>query len=185
MQPIVLLSVLALNASGGQVTGHVTNSAGKPMRDACVIFVGDETARPLKGAMVDQRTISFIPHVKIVTAGTAVSFPNNDVVFHNVFAEYQAKRFDLGLYPRGQKKVVTFNKPGIVSLLCSIHPTMSAYIYVTESPYYAVTDAKGNYKISGIPSGSYRVEVWHETGKVQTFDVRVTGDGQKDFVYRK
>ena len=95
----------------------------------------------------------FLPHVSVVTAGTLVHFPNDDTVFHNVFAYFQAKKFDLGMYPRGATKSVTFDKPGLVVLLCNVHSDMSAYIMVVDTPYYAVTDKRGQYRHRGRATG--------------------------------
>ena len=33
---------------------------------------------------------------------------------------------------------------------------------VTSSPYFAVTDERGEFIIEGIPAGNYEIEVWHE-----------------------
>ena len=54
-----------------------------------------------KKIVLDQRNLSFSPHVLAVRVGTAVDFPNNDRVFHNVFSFRDGKRFDLGMYPVG------------------------------------------------------------------------------------
>ena len=39
--------------------------------------------------------------------------------------------------------------PGAV--ICDIHPWMSAWWMVLDHPYFAVTDAKGNYEIKNVP----------------------------------
>ena len=61
--------------------------------------------------------------------GTTVDFPNNDRVFHNVFSFRDGKRFDLGMYPIGTLRRVTFDKPGLSRLFCNIHPNMAAYVW--------------------------------------------------------
>jgi hypothetical protein len=48
-----------------------------------------------------------------------------------------------------------------VTLGCNIHDWMIAYIYVSDTPYYAVTRADGKAKISGLPAGEYVMQVWH------------------------
>jgi plastocyanin len=116
-------------------------------REAVIYLEGGQKAVPLPHAMVDQRNKTFVPHVSVVTVGTTVRFPNDDTVFHNVFAYFQAKRFDLGIYPRGASKSETFDKPGLVALLCNIHSNMSAYIVVVDTPYYAVSDSSGRFLI--------------------------------------
>ena len=119
-------------------------------------------------AVMDQQDLKFLPHVLPVLVGTAVEFSNNDKTFHNVFSTSEAKKFDLGLYSPGRRRSVTFDKPGVVRILCHVHPNMEAYVVVKSHPYYAATDARGNYSLGGIPLGKYRLEVWHpETGAKQ------------------
>ena len=92
--------------------------------------------------MVDQREIKFIPRVLPVLAGTTVSFPNNDTTWHNVYSKADAKEFDLGLYPAGETRSVTFDKPGIVRILCNVHPNMEAFIVVMEHRYFSTLDKR-------------------------------------------
>ncbi|MGO8671228.1 MAG: hypothetical protein ACLQVD_07690 [Capsulimonadaceae bacterium] len=151
-------------ADGADVTGIVRFPDGRPAGNAVVSLDGGPAGTPLSNAMVDQRHKTFIPHVSVVTRGTTVQFPNNDTVFHNVFAYYQAKKFDLGMYPRGATRSVTFDKPGVVVLFCSIHTDMNAYIMVVDTPYYAVTDGQGRFRIPHVAAGHYSLHGWQESG---------------------
>src|SRR5690349_4295222 len=101
-----------------EVTGQITLSDKGVAHEAVITLEGDQKSKPMPKAVVDQRNKTFIPHVSVVTCGTTIQFPNNDTVFHNVFAYYHAKKFDLGMYPRGAVKTVNFDKPGLVALLC-------------------------------------------------------------------
>lgn len=171
--PSLLVLLLARATMGAEVSGHLALSNGKPARNAAVWFSGAIKSTPMKGAMVDQHDFTFIPHVSMVTVGSRVRFPNNDTVYHNVFAEYNAKKFDLGMYPQGTEKRVTFDRMGLVVLLCSIHSEMSAYIMVVDTPFFTVADKNGNFRISNLTHGSYRFHVWHESG--QTAEEAFTG----------
>jgi plastocyanin len=111
---------------------------------------------------MDQRNETFVPHVLAVSAGMLVDFPNNDSTYHNVFSLSRTKRFDLGRYARGRSKSVRFDQPGIVRVFCDIHSHMSAFILVFGHPYFALTAGDGQYRIGGIPPGSYTVMAWHE-----------------------
>jgi hypothetical protein len=91
-----------------------------------------------------------------------VDFPNSDPVFHNAFSNFSGQPFDVGLYPPGTSRSVTFRQPGIVRVFCNIHSTMSAVIAVVPSPWYAVTDAAGRFSIGGVPAGEYQVHIVHE-----------------------
>ena len=43
-----------------------------------------------------------------------------------------------------------------------LHTWMSAAIVVTDTPFFAITDGAGRFKIEGLPAGAYEMEVWHE-----------------------
>ncbi len=155
-------------ASGCEVSGQLLLPGGRAAREAVVYLEGGPKAEPISKAVVDQREKTFIPHVSVVTLGTTVEFPNNDTVFHNVFAYFDAKKFDLGMYPRGASKRVTFTKPGLVALLCNVHSDMSAYIMVVDTPFFAVADRQGKFHIRNVPPGTYTLHAWQESGATLT-----------------
>jgi plastocyanin len=167
MHAIIPLILLMLpNQSTTELSGGVVSQDHKPVKNAAIwLLGGTKKAEPLKDALIDQRGKSFEPHVLIIPRGSSVNFPNSDTILHNVYAQFEAKRFDLGLYPKGQSKSQVFDKPGVVSVRCNIHSQMSAYIVVVETPHYAVTDEKGHFRISGIPPGTYQLHLWHESGR--------------------
>ena len=170
--------VPATSVLAGDVAGNVSivkKGAPVALRDAVVYLEGAKKAVPLQKAVIDQRDKIFSPHVLVVTRGTKVAFPNNDTVLHNVFAYYNAKKFDLLVYARGETKTQTFDKTGVVALLCNIHSEMSAYIIVVDTPYYAVSDKKGRYQIKDVAPGTYTLHVWHESGAQLTQSVTITG----------
>lgn len=167
----LLPALLAAN-----IVGTVTLSNGRPAGNAVVWLDGDAKSKPMAKAVVDQRNRTFVPHISVVTVGTQVQFPNNDTVFHNVFAAFDAKKFDLGLYPRGKTKVQKFDKPGLVALMCSIHSEMSAFVMVVDTPFFAVTDGKGAFRIADMVPGAYRLRAWHETGETSEAAVQLRSD---------
>lgn len=179
LRAFVVLLVLRAGsgARAGELTGQVT-AGGRAVRQA-VVFVDEIRTAPVgHRAMMDQRNRTFIPHVMAVQVGTHVAFPNHDTVFHNVFSFREGKRFDLGLYPVGTTKIVDFNQPGLVRIFCNIHSNMSAFIWVLENPYFAVTDASGGFRIAGVPAGDRVVRVWHERLGTHRLSVRVPREGE-------
>lgn len=155
------------------VEGSVTLSSGKPAKNAVVWLDGDKKGVPLKRAVIDQRDRQFVPHISVVTVGTEISFPNSDTVFHNVFAAFEAKKFDLGMYPRGKTKIQKFAKPGLVALMCSIHSEMSAYVMVVDTPFYTVAQKDGKFRIESVENGDYTVRAWHESGETSSTILKV------------
>jgi plastocyanin len=123
-------------------------------------------------AAIKQDDEQFSPHILPVARGTTVEFPNDDVVFHNVFSLSGLKTFDLGRYPKGASKSVQFEKTGIVQVFCHIHSDMSAVVLVLDNPFFAVPD-NAHYVIDNVPPGDYTIVGWHERIKPVTRTVHV------------
>jgi len=109
-----------------------------------------------------QKNKSFEPHVLVVPVGSVVEFPNRDPFFHNVFSLFEGKRFDLGLYEAGSTRDVHFDKPGISYIFCNIHPEMSAVVIALDTPYYGISDGRGEVVIPHVPVGRYTLRFWYE-----------------------
>ncbi len=117
---------------------------------------------PSPTARLLQKNKKFIPHVVVVTQGTQIEFPNQDLFFHNVFSIHQGKTLDLGLYESGAARKVRFSQAGVSYIFCNIHPQMSAVVVVLRTRYFALSDAEGNFQISHVPPGRYKLAVWYE-----------------------
>ncbi|HXP85686.1 MAG TPA: hypothetical protein VN841_13255 [Bryobacteraceae bacterium] len=130
----------------------------------------DGAALPLqpKTAQMAQRKKSFVPSVLAVPAGSTVSFPNFDPIFHNVFSNYAGQVFDVGLYAPGTDQKVVFRRAGIVRVFCNIHPTMSAIIVVADTPYMAVSNPDGSFRIDNVAPGEYQLHLYHERATGET-----------------
>jgi plastocyanin len=185
----VLLSLLLLpalaHAAGGEVSGEVTVIDGKkPRKDRSGVVVYLEGVPSPAGAppgsapsAMRQREQQFSPRVVAVQKGGKVEFPNDDKIFHNVFSLSQPAKFDLGLYKSGTSKSVTFDRPGTVDVYCNIHPEMVATIKVLDTPYFAVSDKDGRFKIAGVPAGTYPVVAWQPRGEPARGSVTVGSGG--------
>jgi plastocyanin len=119
-------------------------------------------ASPQKKFQLIQHNKTFQPHVLVVPVGSVVDFPNRDPFFHNVFSLFDGKRFDLGLYEAGATNSVRFDRLGVSFLFCNIHPEMSAVVVAVGTPYYGLSDRKGNLWIRNVPDGKYELHVWYE-----------------------
>jgi hypothetical protein len=118
-----------------------------------------------------------VPRVTVVLQGTTVDFTNSDAVGHNVYwpsiGGNKKLAHNLGTWPKGEKKSFQFMDAGAASLLCNVHPEMSAFLVVAPTPYFAVTDADGSFEIKDVPPGTYTLRTWSEDGKVTTQSVTV------------
>jgi plastocyanin len=177
---LAALWVLGTARVESTVSGRIMLPNGRPAAQAIVSLTGSVRPKPLGKVVVDQRDRKFIPHISVVTVGTEVDFPNNDVISHNVFTEFNSTKFDFGIYPKGTKKRQKFTSTGLAVIMCSIHPDMGAYIMVVDTPFYGITDKNGRYQISGVPNGRYKVDVWHESGAKKAFETTVSSEAPLD-----
>ena len=185
---ILVVALFSVAALAGTITGKVSGVSGKS-----VVYVdtipGKTFPAPAKSFFMDQKGLLFQPHVLVVPVGATVDFQNSDSVQHNVYwpsvGGNKKLTHNLGTWPQGQKRSFKFDQPGAVPLLCNVHPEMAGYVVVVPTPYYAETDASGNYKIENVPDGSYTVVAWHEGAKTQSKPVTVAGSGTADFTLSK
>ncbi len=121
--------------------------------------------KPDQDVLLNNVHCQFAPHVSAVMAGSRVRVKNSDPVLHNTHGTHgRPTVFNLALPNKDQVIDITrrLSKPGAIRVLCDAHTHMSAWLYVHDSPYIAVTDGSGRYRIDGIPPGRYAVVLWHE-----------------------
>lgn len=186
----VVVVVLSAVAFAGSISGKVSGVAGESAVYVDTI-AGKTFPVPTEHPVMDQKGLLFQPHILVVLQGTTVDFLNSDKVAHNVFwpslmqGTKKLPGKNLGTWPQGEKRPFKFDQPGVAAMLCNVHPEMSAYIIVSPTPYYAITDKSGNYKIENVPDGQYSVVAWHEGAKNSTKAVTVSGDTKADFTLSK
>ena len=82
--------------------------------------------------IVTQKGKAFSTKKLKIKVGDSVKFANEDPFSHNIFSLSPSKSFDLGSYPQGGSKSVTFDKPGMIEVECAIHPEMTLTIEVEK-----------------------------------------------------
>ena len=144
----------------------LTLGADRGVKGSVILLAGVTKGR--KGArevVVDNHKCLFVAHVTATGPGDRVRVKNSDAVLHNTHGFLgKPTVFNLALPNKDQMVDITkrLNKPGVVRVLCDAHPHMSAWMIVHDSPYFAVTDDRGTFKIAGVPPGTYKVTMWHE-----------------------
>ena len=181
-----LISLVLIFAGAGQAAGIKGKVRVEGIKSAGDIAVyidaipGKTLNPPFEHAVIDQRKMTFIPHVTVISQGTTVDFLNSDKVGHNVFwpsvGGNKELAANLGTIPPGQKKEYQFKDVGTAALLCHMHRDMSGYVVVVPTRYFAVTDKEGNYEIKNVPPGQYTIKTWSEEGKPITRTVTVAND---------
>jgi plastocyanin len=190
---ISLAVIFAGSGRAGEVKGKVSVQGIKSPENIAVYveaIPGKKFDAPADHAVIDQRKMSFSPHVTVVVQGATVDFVNSDAVGHNVYwpsvGGNKKLTHNLGTWPKGEKKSFQFNDLGAASLLCNVHPEMSAFLIVVPTPYFAVTDSDGAYDIKDVPAGTYTLKTWSEDGKVTTQPVTVAaGTANADLIVKK
>jgi hypothetical protein len=130
---------------------------------------------------MEQENRRFSPEILVVQAGSRVSFPNLDPIFHNVFSLSGARAFDLGNYPKGATRLVSFPEPGIVYVNCHLHANMAATIVVTPNMWNAKSDRDGHFEINDVPPGKYTIVAWHKaSGPIRQTVTVAPGKSRKD-----
>jgi plastocyanin len=176
---VALAAAVCAPAQQALLKGHVqltrsghsaANPAGNSRTNAAMAVVwltpiGGTVEQPRQDpahiSQLVQKDKMFHPSLLVIPVGGKVEFPNHDPFFHNVFSLFEGKRFDLGLYESGSTRFVQFDKPGISFIFCNIHEQMSAVVIALATPYYAISDARGDINIPNVPPGRYEVQVFH------------------------
>ena len=185
---ITFILFLAMFAQAGTIVGKVSGAHG-----VSVVYISAAEGKTFPAStqkhLIDQKGLLFQPHILAVQLGTTVEFLNSDSVAHNVFwpsiSGDKKLGHNLGTWPKGEKKPYKFDNPGVVTLLCNVHPEMSGFVVVSPTPYYVTTDAEGNYKIENVPDGKYTITSWHEGMKPQSKPLTVGKETKADFTLSK
>jgi Plastocyanin len=166
------------SAESGTIEGTVAHARGTADLVVYIVSAPGQFSPPSQHGLMDQKKMTFSPHLLPIVVGTTVDFLNSDAVSHNVFTP-DNEGYNLGTWPKGEKHSYTFKKPGVYTQLCSIHPEMLGFVIVLQNPFYAITKADGHFTIPNVPPGQYMLKVWGEKlkkpEKERTFPVKVTG----------
>jgi plastocyanin len=145
------------------------------------------TAAPSQVVM-DQVGCKYVPHVIALMRGGSVEFRNSDGTMHNIHTMPAAgnQTIDISQGPKGTPQIKQFNQPeAMIPVRCNNHPWMNAFINVSSTPFFAVTDADGHFSVGGLPAGTYTLAAVHEKMGEQTMVVTVEpkGTAKADFSF--
>ena len=175
------LSLACAWATAGSLTVSVIDKDGKPVMDAVVVITPANKSVLPKNPLPAQVTIAqekmqFIPAVSLVPVGAKVLFTNNDPWDHHVrsspagMGQFNATNagFELRLEGKTDGKPakpteISLDKAGVIGstlLGCFIHGSMRGYVYASESPWAAKTNAEGLAVFDDLPDGAAQIKVW-------------------------
>jgi plastocyanin len=156
------------------------------LANAVVTITDIKTGKKIdtKKVTLDQKGCEYQPHVLAFPVGSTVEILNPDGILHNVHSYSKANSPFNMAQPKFKKTLdVKIEKPEAIEVKCDVHGWMQGWLVATPTPYVAVTDNSGNFKLTDVPPGTYTVEVWHEKlGKnTQKVTVKAKEDAKVSF----
>jgi len=137
--------------------------------------------------VMDQKGCRYVPHVIGVLKGQSVEFRNSDITMHNIHTIPSAagsQSIDISQSPKGASQVKQFNiVETMIPVRCNNHPWMNAFINVSQTPFFAVTDSDGNFSLNGLPAGDYTLAAVHEKLGEQTIHITVKAVSTTDAAF--
>lgn len=168
----------AAAAQAGALQVTVLDKEGKPVPDAVVALTPSHPGvaphtLPTQ-VTINQQKMRFVPAVTLVAVGAKGTFVNNDPWEHHVrgsaagimsFDDSDKGGFEFRLDGKlpgkpAKQAEVTFDKPGPVLLGCHLHASMRGHVYVSDTPWAAITSADGTASFDAVPDGPVFVRVW-------------------------
>jgi len=135
------------------------------------------TARSTAPVVMDQVGCRYTPHVIAVMRGGMVEFRNSDGTMHNIHTMSTVvgnETIDISQGPRGAPVTKQFKEPEVmIPVRCNNHPWMNAFINVAPTPFFAVSGADGQFRMDGLPAGTYTLSLVHEKMGEQTTKITV------------
>lgn len=117
---------------------------------------------------LDQKKLTFIPHVLAIERDTVVDFLNSDDLLHNIhlYRGSDMKTLHNFAIPfKGLKYSYKFSVPDEIVVLCDVHSEMSAYILVLPTKYFVAVEGNAEINVKDIAPGSYLIKIWREGAK--------------------
>ena len=177
--------MLAASARAGVVQGSLS-VGGAADAERTVIYLEGLPANAVPDprlARMSQKGARFSPALLPVLRGTTVDLTNDDWVSHSVFSKSTSRPFDLGLYAKGEKRTVTFDKTGVIEIFCAIHPRMNAVVLVLENPFFTKPSSDGTFSFGEVPAGTYTARYYRLGGQTAVQKVTVPASGAAAVVF--
>ncbi|MBI3604429.1 MAG: carboxypeptidase regulatory-like domain-containing protein [Nitrospirae bacterium] len=121
----------------------------------------------------------FVPHVLAGMAGDSYEIRNGDPILHNTHLRLEGTTIlNVAMPENGKNIKKPLTQSGTIGIKCDAHPFMTGALWVFDHPYFAVTDKNGEFKISDIPPGTYKVTIWHEGVPIKEKEVTIAPGGK-------
>jgi plastocyanin len=184
---VVLGALLSVRANAGNVSGKIrlagasaanTGQAASEKENVVIWLEGAQDSKPPETPVrISQRNLQFAPEFVVAVKGQKIEMPNDDDVVHNVYSFTGQNQFNLGLYGKGDVKIVTLGQTGIVDVFCSIHHQMHARVFVVPTRYFASSVPGHSFTLNDVPPGKYVLKAWHQRSRMMEKTIVVPASG--------
>ena len=160
------LALPGFTATAAELEVRVADTKGAPVADAVVSLVARggaarrEPERDAAPRVIDQKALAFTPYVEVFRPGDQVAYRNSDRTRHHVYSFSPIKAFEFVVAPGATSPPLRLEKSGVIAVGCNIHDGMINYLYVSDAPWVARTDANGQVAFHDLPGGAFDVRVW-------------------------
>lgn len=152
------------NVNTGSIKGKLLGFRSPKHVIVYIAEMPGEYPPPGEIAEMDQVKLKFVPHVLPIVKGTTIRFHNSDPITHDITwpacCNGAYPSYSLGTWGKGDSRDFTFDKEGMVTLLCKIHPRMEAHIAILQNPFFTMGSKEATYEIRKIPPGEYVLKAW-------------------------
>lgn len=155
----------------------IVDGASKAVKNVVVWLEDIPAGFPTKpdSPLLNQKNCEYEPHIIIVPRRQSLRMKSSDDILHNIHA-VGAMRFNKPFPLQNVEIKERARKAGVTELNCDAgHTWMSAFIFTTEHPYYAVTGDDGRFELKDVPAGEHTLVVWHEGWTITEVDKEPDG----------
>ncbi|MEX0820058.1 MAG: methylamine utilization protein [Pirellulaceae bacterium] len=116
--------------------------------------------------VLDNEKCRFEPHVVLLQTTQTLVLKNTDSVGHNTNYSTFTNPPQNILIPSGGQVEQKLTQPERLpaKVACNIHPWMSSWLVVQDTPYSGVSNKDGELVIKNLPVGKWTFQFWQEAG---------------------
>jgi hypothetical protein len=162
----------------------LVNPQNKGLGNVVISIEGIEKGKKAEGLPIVIKNLKcrFVPHVQAGLVGSFYEVQNLDPIQHNDHLRLNEQTIlNVAMIPNGKNIRKQMSETGIITAGCEAHKFMKGSIFVASNPYFAVSNKDGNYRISDIPPGRYRVKIWHEALPLQEKEIVISPQKKENF----
>jgi hypothetical protein len=120
------------------------------------------------------------PRVSAPPLGSALHITLLDSVFSDLSMYFGLSEmaFRHKFVVPGDVSRTRLSRPGLMTIENENSPTDRAYVYVTPTAVFAISDSAGRFRLENVPAGKRKITAWDEKHGTRDKEVLVPASGQ-------